>query len=97
MSGTQNNFTLVYVENDIALHVNQDYRIMNPGLNLTLPKCEVGDFICLVPFMAPGDGAPVKIKRADGVTLDGSANDSNMSNAATAVLRGTGQNEWTEI
>ncbi len=94
-SQTQHSLTAIYLEGDTVLQVNQDYRVMESGLRLTIPPCEQGDFLCIGPFM--NAGSAVKLVRADSVTLDGSALDSNLTTGGVSILRATGTNTWVKI
>lgn len=91
---TRQVLVIEYLKSDMILDVDTDYRVLVLGLELTLPKCSSGDFICIQPLI-DNRSTPTVLKVASSVTVNGASTDIDLDTNGMLIIRATGTNEWS--
>lgn len=95
MNKTQVALTVIHLTKDDILQGGQEYRLLAKGLVLTVPSGNENEFIIIEPLV--NQSPPTKLSPASGVTLDGSANDKNVTTGGRIILCATSQNTWVTV
>lgn len=93
---TREVLVIEYVRVDTMLDINADYRLVVSGLELTLPKCSLDDFICIQPLIDHQSTSTI-LKVVTSVTINGSHTQINLSTNGMLIIRATGTNAWSTI